>query len=75
MPKVLSKSLEEKSLNELTDYIYRLTSSYNTFYNDNKVLTEENEELKTTWIALTSLVYNINIELLNILGLNIPEKM
>ncbi len=75
MPRALSKSLEEKSLNELTDYIYRLTSSYNTFYNENKVLTEENEELKTTWIALTSLVYNINIELLDILGLNIPEKM
>ena len=75
MPRALSKSLEEKSLNELTDYIYRLTSSYNTFYNENKVLKEENEELKTTWIALTSLVYNINIELLDILGLNIPEKM
>ena len=75
LSKVLTKSLEEKSLNELTDYIYKLTSSYNTFYNENKILTETDEDLKDTWIALTSLVYNTNIEILNILGINIPEKM
>ena len=75
LPKALNKSLEEKSLNELTDYIYKLTSSYNTFYNENKVLIEENENLRDTWIALTSLVYKTNMDILNILGINIPEKM
>ena len=75
LPKALNKSLEEKSLNELTDYIYKLTSSYNTFYNENKILIEENENLKNSWIALTSLVYKTNMEILNILGINIPEKM
>ena len=75
LPKALNKSLEEKSLYELTDYIYKLTSSYNTFYNENKVLIEENENLRDTWIALTSLVYKTNMDILNILGINIPEKM
>ena len=74
-PRALTKSLEEKSLNELADYIYRLTSSYNTFYNENRVVTEEDNELKSTWVALSRLVYNTNLEILNILGLNIPEKM
>lgn len=75
LPRALNKSLEEKSLNELTDYIYKLTSTYNTFYNENKVLIEENENLKNSWIALTSLVYKTNMEILDILGINIPEKM
>ena len=47
----------------------------NTFYNENKILIEENENLKNSWIALTSLVYKTNMEILNILGINIPEKM
>lgn len=75
LPLVLTKCLEEKSLNELTDYIYKLTSLYNTFYNDNKVLTEEDEDLKNSWLALTSLVYKTNITLLDILGIEVPEKM
>ena len=75
LPLVLTKCLEEKSLNELTDYIYKLTSLYNTFYNDNKVLTEEDTDLKNSWLALTALVYKTNITLLDILGIEVPEKM
>lgn len=75
LPQVLTKCLEQKSLNELTDYIYKLTSSYNTFYNENKVITEEDNDLKESWLALTALVYKTNIEILNILGIDVPEKM
>lgn len=74
-PQVLTNCLETKSLNELTDYIYKLTSAYNTFYNENKIITEQDEDLKESWIALTHLVYKTNMEILNILGINVPEKM
>lgn len=75
LPQVLTKCLEEKSLNELTDYIYKLTSSYNTFYNECKVLTEEDNSLKISWLALTYLVYTTNTKILEILGISLPEKM
>ena len=75
LPQILTKSLEQKSLNELTDYIYKLTSSYNTFYNECKVLTEEDEALKLSWLALTNIVYTTNIKILEILGITVPEKM
>ncbi len=75
LPQVLTKSLEEKSLNDLTDYIYKLTSSYNTFYNENKILIEKDSELKESWLALTKLVYKTNMEILSILGIEVPEKM
>ncbi len=74
-PQILTKCLEEKSLNELTDYIYKLTSSYNTFYNENRILTEENNSLKISWLALTFLVYTTNKKILEILGISLPEKM
>ena len=72
---VLSKSLETKSLNDIAEYLYNLTSLYNKFYSENKVLTEKNAELKESWLVLTSVVYSVNILLLNILGINVPEKM
>ncbi len=75
MPMVLKKSLEAKSLNEIAEYLYKLTSIYNSFYAENKVLTEEDEKLKSTWTALTKLTFNINSLLLKTLGIKVPEKM
>ncbi len=74
-PIILTKCFKEKSLNELTDYAYRLTNKYNNFYNDNKILTEVDNDLKNSWLALTALVYKHLTEILNILGMEIPEKM
>lgn len=75
LPTVLTKTLETKSLNDLTDYIYKLTSIYNKFYSENKVLIEENEEKRESWLVLTSLVYKTNLLILNILGIEVPDKM
>jgi arginyl-tRNA synthetase len=75
LPVALNKSLETKSLNEIAEYIYKLTSQYNKFYAENKVLTEKNKDLQESWIVITQTVYNINMLLLDILGINVPEKM
>ena len=44
LPTVLTKSYEAKSLNDIAEYLYILTSKYNKFYAENKVLLEENDE-------------------------------
>ena len=75
LPLAIEKSLYNKSLNEIAEYIYRLTAYYNTFYAENKILTEVDTDLKESWIVLTNVVYNINCILLNVLGIVIPEKM
>ena len=75
LPIVLSKTLETKSLNEITDYIFKLTSIYNKFYSENKVLIEEDEDKKHSWLALTKVVYDVNMLLLDTLGIEAPEKM
>ncbi len=75
LPLTLDKAIETKSLNEIAEYLYKLTSSYNKFYAENKIIGEEDEELQSSWIVLTSLVYKINTMLLDVLGMSIPEKM
>ena len=75
LPTVLEKSIETKSLNEICEYLYKLTSQFNKFYAENKVISETDVELKESWIALTEVVYKVNTTLLNVLGIDIPEKM
>lgn len=74
-PIVLNKSFEEKSLNDIAEYLYQLTNAFNSFYSSNRILLEENKEVQQSWLGLIENVYNTNEELLGILGINTPKKM
>ena len=75
LPNVLDRSLNTKTLNEIAEYLYKLTSLYNKFYAENHIITEEDKELKESRLTLTSIVYKVNMLLLDILGIEVPEKM
>ena len=75
LPMVIDKSIDTRSLNEIAEYLYRLTSQYNKFYAENRILTEEDQELVESWLALTNVVYQVNQLLLDTLGIKIPNKM
>ena len=75
LPEIINKCYEIKSLNDIADYLYKLTSLYNKFYSENRVLTEEDSDLKDSWLTLTDIVKKTNEMLLDILGITIPNKM
>ena len=75
LPVVLKSSYENKSLTDIADYLYRLTSNYNKFYAENHILTCLDQDLKESWLALSKLVYDTNILLLDTLAIEVPEKM
>lgn len=75
LPTILNDAFESKSLSDIADYLYRLTSSYNKFYAENHILTCEDQELKDSWLGLTKIVHDTNLLLLNILAIEVPEKM
>lgn len=75
LKRIIKRSFENYSLNEICEYLYKITNLYNNFYAENKVLTEKNIDIRSSWLALTKLIFDNNKYLLNILGINIPEKM
>lgn len=75
LPTILTKAKEARSLNDIAEFLYKMTSLYNKFYSENKVLIEENQQLQESWLVLTKLVYDINNLLLDVLGIKVPEKM
>lgn len=69
------KAFEQRSLNEICEYLYKLTNSYNAFYSNVNVNNETDINKKISYITLTNLVYETNMYLLNILGISVPDKI
>ena len=75
LKRIIKRSFDNHSLNEISEYLYKITNLYNNFYADNKVLLEPNQDIQASYLALTKVIYDNNCYLLNILGINIPDRM
>ena len=56
-------------------YVYELANDFNRFYHETKILTEEDGVKKAGWIALLSLVKDVMLDCISVLGFEAPEKM
>ena len=72
---VIEKSFNARSLNEICEYIYKLTSSFNAFYSNHEVMSEKDTSLKESYLSLIKLVYETNKYLLDILAITLPDKI
>lgn len=72
---ILHKAYNNKELNVIADYLYNLTSLYSRFYEEHHILKEQDDNIRESWLTLTNLVKDTNLELLNLLGIEVPEKM
>lgn len=75
LPRILLNSYNSRSLNDISEYIYNITSLYNKFYSENKVLLCDREDVKKSWLYMSKVVYNVNMLLLDVMGLKVPDKM
>ena len=66
---------EEKSMNSLCASAFDLASSFSTFYNNHKILTEADEQKRKSYLSLITLVKNVLTQALYVLGIDSPEKM
>ncbi len=72
---VIEGAFRDKAPNRLCEYIYEISNLFNRFYHENRILTEENKEKKISWLNLLSLTVNILETTLDLLGMEVPEKM
>jgi arginyl-tRNA synthetase len=71
----LTGAYADKAPHRLCSYIYELSNDFNSFYHDNKILTEENEERKLSWLRLLSLAQRVLEDTIHVLGFDAPERM
>ena len=71
----MEAALKASAPNLICAYIYELAGAVNKFYHETRILTEENEELKASYIALIGLAKEILEKCIYILGFSAPDKM
>lgn len=72
---VVESTFKDKSPNRLCEFIYEISNLFNRFYHENRILTEEDKEKKVSWLNLLALTVNILETALDLLGMEVPEKM
>lgn len=72
---VLRTAYEEIAPHRICAYIYDLANVFNSFYHDTKIITEEDTRKQSSWIALISLVQDILLNCIDLLGFEAPERM
>lgn len=71
----LEMSCKEMNPAKWIDYIYELAKTYNKFYNDCPILNEKDEDLRNFRIELTRKTGEQIKAALNIVGIQVPERM
>ena len=66
---------EQLAPHKICQFIYELSNAFNTFYHNVRILAEEDEELKTGYLALLSLTRCVLLQCIDMLGFSAPEKM
>ena len=59
----------------ICSYIYDLANEFNSFYHNTKIITEEDTTKQASWIALITLVQDILLTCIDLLGFKAPERM
>ncbi len=72
---VLETSYAETAPHKICQYIYDLSNACNRFYHDTKILAEENEEQKKSWLTLIRLAKDVLETCIDLLGFEAPERM
>lgn len=75
LSKNINKAYQEKTLSYICEYLFDICSLFNKFYSECNIVNETDIDKKNTYISLLKLIYNVSERLLDILAIEIPEKM
>jgi arginyl-tRNA synthetase len=74
-PNAVALSVEALSAHVLCDYLHRLAQEFSSFYGQVHILSEVDAQKQAGWLALCALTYAVLDRGLNLMGIDIPEKM
>ena len=72
---VIEPAFQEKAPHKICSYIYDLANAFNSFYHETKILSEENQVQKQSWIRLLVLCRDVLETCIDLLGFEAPERM
>jgi arginyl-tRNA synthetase len=75
LPNAMSGAEHNRAPNILCDYVFTLAQIFSRFYTEHHIMSETNEALRSTRLALVALTLAVLSKVLNLLGIEIPARM
>lgn len=72
---MLQTAYKELAPHRICSFIYDLANAFNSFYHDTKIIAEDDKVKQSSWIALISLVQDLLLQCIELLGFEAPERM
>jgi arginyl-tRNA synthetase len=75
LPEVLDRSATLRAPNVIAEYAYEVATDFSRFYEHCHILSESDAERQASWLALVELTLGVIDLLLDLLGIEIPDRM
>ncbi len=72
---VMRVAAQELAPHKICAYIYEVSNAFNKFYHDTKILSEEDENRKSSYIKLINVTRDILEKCIDLLGFEAPDRM
>ena len=72
---MVENAFEEKAPHKICAYIYEVSNAFNSFYHETKILSEENQAQKESFLQLLQLTRRVLETSIDLLGFSAPERM
>lgn len=72
---MMASAYEEKAPHKVCQFIYELAEAFNRFYHENKILGEEDEKRRISYLSMLDLVKRVLETCIDVLGFEAPDKM
>ncbi len=74
-PEVVERTAQHRAPNHVAEYAYELVAEFSRFYEACHILNEEDEARQGSWIGLVETTLAQLATLLDLLGIDVPERM
>lgn len=71
----VNTAYEELAPHKICQFVYELSDAFNKFYHENRIVNNEDEKLRGSYIKLSKLVGDVLETAVRLLGLEAPERM
>ncbi|MBA3360382.1 MAG: arginine--tRNA ligase [Acidimicrobiia bacterium] len=75
LPEVLERAGVLRAPNHIAEYAFELAAAWNRFYDACHIIDERNAERRGAWLALADLTLRTLTTVLDLLGIEVPERM
>ncbi|RIK36541.1 MAG: arginine--tRNA ligase [Chloroflexi bacterium] len=75
LPDMINLAFTQRAPNHLCEYAYTLATMFNRFYHQHHILSEKNIEQQASWLSVVQYTARVLEQVLDLLGIDVPERM